>query len=543
MKKNNQIMQQSMMLGLGWWNLYFIIKLVLFAQGTIGFHPIENFAFVIYLLLPIRHKLLNSLRHVIAFPIAFYLGHYDSFLPPLERLWSQIGSLLDFQLSYLLELASRFVSLQDLLAIVVLIFAYYFLNRIFRISVFVIAAMLYFSLPSPKATAPMTEVVSAKPDSTPTNTATNRQVDESGPVNDAVLNQAKQTFFDNEATRVSTFTDNSAQAAPFDLLFLSICSVAWDDIKIAGLEDHPLFKEFDIMFDNFSAATSYSGPALVRLLRASCGQEQHEELFSDAPKQQCYLFDNLAKLGYGENLMLNHNGSFDNFTGLLKEEGHLEAPMMSKAGLEPYQAAFDGSNIYRDEDVLNRWLTQREKDPQSKVAALYNTISLHDGNRIIKESGQTGMVSYKHRLKNLLDDLYAFFDTLKQSNRNIVVMLVPEHGAGMRGDRMQISGMREIPAATIVHTPVAMKVFGPNMKRDGDTYHVTAPSSYLAVSTLISRLLEQNIYAKGSFDPKALSNDLPQTKMVAQNSGSTVMEYNNKPYVSLDGQTWQEYPQ
>lgn len=65
----------------------------------------------------------------------------------------------------------------------------------------------------------MTEVVSAKPDSTPTNTATNRQVDESGPVNDAVLNQAKQTFFDNEATRVSTFTDNSAQAAPFDLLF------------------------------------------------------------------------------------------------------------------------------------------------------------------------------------------------------------------------------------------------------------------------------------------------------------------------------------
>lgn len=71
MKKNNQIMQQSMMLGLGWWNLYFIIKLVLFAQGTIGFHPIENFAFVIYLLLPIRHKLLNSLRHVIAFPIAF----------------------------------------------------------------------------------------------------------------------------------------------------------------------------------------------------------------------------------------------------------------------------------------------------------------------------------------------------------------------------------------------------------------------------------------------------------------------------------------
>ncbi|MGO1189767.1 cellulose biosynthesis protein BcsG [Vibrio casei] len=445
MKKSQKTPEQMMMLGLGWWNLYFIIKLALFSQGTIGFHPIENFAFVIYLLIPLRHKLLTLIRAIAAFPIAFYLGHYDSFLPPLNRLWGQMSGLMDFQLSYLLELASRFVSLQDLLAIAVLIFAYYFLNRIFRVSIFVIAAMIYFSLPKPSPQQAVVPIAAA--------------------------------------------------------------------------------------------------PALVRLLRASCGQEPHEALFSDPPSQQCYLFDNLAKLGYGENLMLNHNGSFDNFTGLLKNEGHLQAPVMSKEGLSPYQAAFDGSDIYRDKDILNRWLTNREKDPQEKVVALYNTISLHDGNRIIKNSGETGMVSYKRRLKNLLDDLYTFFDTLKKSERNIVVVLVPEHGAGMRGDRMQISGMREIPAATIVHTPVAMKIFGPNMKRTGETYHVKAPSSYLAISTLVSRLLEQDIYAKGTFDPKALSEALPKTKMVAQNSGSTVLEYNNKPYVSLDDQTWQEYPQ
>ncbi|MGV3002483.1 cellulose biosynthesis protein BcsG [Vibrio sp. E150_018] len=539
MKKYNTTTEQPVLLGLGWWNLYFIIKLVLFSQGKIDFHPIENFAFVIYLLLPFRHKLLRLTQTIFAIPIAFYLGHYDSFLPPLERLWRQIGAIMDFELNYLIELASRFVSVQDLLAIVVLFFAYYFLNRIFRVSIFVIAAMVYFSLPksSPEVIAP---VAVAPVSATSTASAT---VDESGPVNDAVLNETKQNFFNNESNRISTFTDSSAQSAPFDLLFLSICSVAWDDIKMAGLEDHPLFKEFDIMFDNFSAATSYSGPALVRLLRASCGQEQHEELFSDAPNQQCYLFDNLAKLGYEENLLLNHNGAFDNFTGLLKDEGHLQATIMSKDGLKPYQAAFDGSNIYRDEDILNRWLGNREKDKQEKVAALYNTISLHDGNRIIKDRGETGIVSYKHRLKNLLDDLYSFFETLKKSNRNIVVMLVPEHGAGIRGDKMQISGMREIPAATIVHTPVAMKVFGPNMQRNGDIYHIEEPSSYLAVSALISRLLDQNIYAKGNFDPKALTQDLPKTKMVAQNSGTTVLEYNNKPYVSLDGQTWQEYPQ
>lgn len=543
MKNINKTKVQNQQLGLGWWNLYFIIKIALYLKGVIGFHPVENFAFVAYLLVPIKNRYLRLIKNIAAFPIAFWLGHFDSFLPPLDRLWAQIGSLMSFKLDYLFELMTRFISLQDILAIAVVIFAYYFFNRFLRVSIFVVAAMVYISIPTATPQAPTAIAVSpAQTQSAQTN-SNNSAADENGPVNDAVLNQATQNFFANEATRTSTFPANGAQAQPFDVLFLSICSVAWDDVKIAGLEDHPLFKQFDIMFDNFSAATSYSGPALVRLLRASCGQEQHSELFSDAPRKQCYLFDNLAKLGYGENLMLNHNGSFDNFTGLIKDSGHLTAPVMNKDGLKPYQAAFDGSNIYRDKDVLDRWLSNREKNPQEKVAALYNTISLHDGNRILSNTGETGLPSYKHRLKNLLDDLNAFFEEIKKSKRNVVVFLVPEHGAGMHGDKMQIPGMREIPSSSIVHTPVGMKIFGSNIKRTGETYHVKEPSSYLAVSTLVSRLLEQDTYSKDTFDPKALAQDLPQTKLVAQNEGTTVIEYNHKPYVSLDGQTWEEYPQ
>jgi cellulose synthase operon protein YhjU len=206
-----------------------------------------------------------------------------------------------------------------------------------------------------------------------------------------------------------------------------------------------------------------------------------------------------------------------------------------------YQSAFDGSPIYRDKEVLTRWLGNREKEQDNSVVALYNTISLHDGNRIIRASGKVGLVSYKLRLKNLLDDLYDFFQTLKASKRNVVVMLVPEHGAGMRGDKMQIAGMREIPSSTIVHTPVGMKIFGENITRTGDTVHINAASSYLVVSTLVSRILEQDIYSQKTFDPKALTQGLPKTKMVAQNSGTTVMKYNSKPYVSLDGSTWSEY--
>lgn len=539
MKTNTQ---QQPLYGLGWWNIYFIIKIGLFTQDIISFHPLENFSFVAFLLLPLKPRALKIIRQCIAVPIGLWLMHFDSFLPPLNRLWGQIGQLLQFNFSYLVELAGRFISPQALLALFVLIFAYYFLNQVFRISVFVILALVYISLPqSIFNSQPKEAVIAQQPIIAQTIMPSLQSIDESGPVNDAALNQVKVLFFKNEAQRRVTFP-NVAPSTKFDLLFLSICSVAWDDIEIAGLENHPLFKEFDVMFDNFSAATSYSGPAVIRLLRASCGQETHQELFSAPSSKQCFLFDNLAKLGFQENLLLNHDGKFDDFLGLLKEDGDLQAPLMSQAGLEQYQSAFDGSPIYRDKDVLTRWLGNREKSQDGPTVALYNTISLHDGNRIIKASGKVGLVSYKLRLKNLLDDLYGFFQTLKASKRNVVVMLVPEHGAGMRGDKMQIAGMREIPSSTIVHTPVGMKIFGENISRTGDTVHINAASSYLAVSTLVSRILEQDIYSKTTFDPKALTQGLPKTKMVAQNSGTTVMKYNNKPYVSLDGSTWSEYP-
>lgn len=541
---NPQNTEYKKLNGLGWWNLYFIIKIILFTQGKIDFHPVENITLVVWLLLPLSHTRLALARTTLAIPAALWLFHYDSFLPPLDRLWGQIGQLLQFDTGYLFELAMRFISLQALMAFGILIFAYYFLNQILRISVFVILAMLYISVAQTSAVKPVTTTEKTVATNTPTsNRDTVNATDESGPVNDVVLNQAKQRFFDEEAKRTSVFPSSLAQGAqPFDLLFLSICSVAWDDIEIAGLADHPLFKEFDIMFDNFSAATSYSGPALIRLLRASCGQEAHEALFSPPASKQCYLFDNLAKLGYEENLLLNHNGQFDDFIGLIKQDGDLGVPMMSQANLPPYQSAFDGSHVYRDADMLKRWLEQRQKDTSGKVAALYNSLSLHDGNRIISASKEVGLVSYTHRLKNLLDDLYAFFQVLKASKRNIVVVLVPEHGAGMRGDKMQISGMREIPAKTIVHTPVALKVFGPSIAREGETYHVTAPSSYLALSDIISRMLEQNIYANTTFNAETLAGNLPETKMIAQNSGTTVMEYNGKTYISLDNETWEEYP-
>lgn len=526
-------------IGLGWWNIYFIAKVALFLQGIIDFNPLENFALLLFILLPVPVRALNVLRHVIAVIIAAWLLHYDSFLPPLERLWAQAGQLMQFEFSYLVELMGRFISVQALLGLFALCAAYFILSKFLRVSVFVVIALIYVSIPkTPQGSVTVETTQPAPPATTEVAETTQPQVTE---INDESLNSMTADFFAKEASRRVSFSPNSAQDAPFDLLFLSICSVAWDDIEIAGMADHPLFKEFDVMFDNFSAATSYSGPAVVRLLRASCGQQEHSKLFEPAPKQ-CYLFDNLKDLGFKENLLMNHNGVFDSFLELIKKDGDLKTNLMSQEGFKPYQKSFDGSSIFRDKQVLDDWWQQRIKSDDEKVVALYNTISLHDGNRIINANSTTSIVSYKKRLKNLLDDLYSFFQELKASKRNIVVALVPEHGAGMRGDRMQISGMREIPAPTIVHTPVGIKVFGEGIQRQGDTKHVKAPSSYLALSQLVSNILEQNIYEKKSFSPDELAGNLPETQVVAQNSGSTVIEVNGKYYVSLDGSSWIEYP-
>ncbi|MDO6708369.1 cellulose biosynthesis protein BcsG [Photobacterium sp. 1_MG-2023] len=529
--------------GLGWWNVYFILKIALYIQGTLGFHPLENMALVVFLLLPLGSSWLRVLRQVVAIPAAVWLLHYDSFLPPLTRLWAQLGQLMQFEFSYQLELMGRFITVQSLLALMTVCLGYVLLNRFLRVSVLVVATLVVLCVPAaktPQAVAQPETATRLEPSVTVQKPSDSLTIPTQ--TDDASLNTYVSDFFQSEAQRQVRFEPNTPAGAPFDILFLSICSVAWDDIAIAGLSDHPLFEEFDILFDQYNAATSYSGPAVIRLLRAGCGQETHSQLFSGAPSQQCYLFDNLKKLGYEENLVMNHDGVFDNFLKLIQTDGQVTADLMPQDGFSPYQKAFDGKSIYRDKQVLEDWLTQRNTDSHAQIVTLYNSISLHDGNRLIRGDRTTSMASYQLRLKNLLDDLYAFFQTLKQSERNIVVVMIPEHGAGMKGDRMQISGMREIPSQSITHIPVGLKVFGKDVVRTGDTVHVTAPSSHQALAQLISNVLAQNPYQHNSFDPATLIRNLPETPVVSQNDGSTVIQINGKPYVSLDGRSWSVYP-
>lgn len=187
---------------------------------------------------------------------------------------------------------------------------------------------------------------------------------------------------------------------------------------------HPLWSHFDIQFKDFNSATSYSGPAAIRLLRASCGQPSHKNLYQPAANQ-CYLFDNLAKLGFTQHLMMGHNGQFGNFLKEVREQGGMQAPLMDQKGLPVTLLGFDGSPVYDDTAVLQRWLDTVGKEEGTRSATFYNTLPLHDGNHY---PGVSKTADYKARAQKFFDELNAFFNELEKSGRKVMVVVVPEHG-------------------------------------------------------------------------------------------------------------------
>ncbi len=86
--------------------------------------------------------------------------------------------------------------------------------------------------------------------------------------------------------------------------------------------------------------------------------------------------------------------------------------------------------------VLNRWLDVTEKDKNSRSAMFLNTLPLHDGNHY---PGVSKTADYKARAQKFFDELDAFFTELEKSGRKVMVVVVPEHGGALKGDRMQVS--------------------------------------------------------------------------------------------------------
>ncbi|OHX10445.1 hypothetical protein BI347_21955 [Chromobacterium sphagni] len=531
MKSSHSATQDAtaLSLGLGAWSVYFIAKLLLSWQGTLNFHPLPNLAFALLLLIPVAGKIRLRIRAALALLAGAALLYHDSWLPPPETALQQLSTLKGFSLHYLLDLAGRVLSLSLLTGAVILLCGYWLLSRYLRLGTLVMIALLGVSGRQLwQDRAPASPAVAADSAAAP---AAGGQSAPQTP------DQQLATFFKNEGQRMVKFQGPLADPG-FDVLLLHICSLSWDDLRTIGMDQHPLLGRFDFLFSNFNSATPYSGPAALRVLRASCGQPKHSELYQSASKD-CYLFENLAALGFKTELTLNHDGSFDDFLKQIRTDGRLNQPLMSQQGLPVGLRSFDNSPIYSDYAVLNRWLEQRQQDGNAHVAAYYNTISLHDGNRIPNAPGLNTMDSYKYRANRLFADLNQFIDQLEKSHRKLILVLVPEHGAALRGDKQQFSGLREIPTPHITIVPAAIKVIG-GQGHPGQT-RIDQPSSYLAVSTILSRMMNKSPFG-ADYQPAEFARDLPTTPYVSESASSIVMQNGKRFLLQQDGGDWTDYP-
>ncbi|MEG9605895.1 cellulose biosynthesis protein BcsG [Serratia marcescens] len=533
--------------GLGGWNLYFLAKFALLWFGYLNFHALPNLVFMAFLLMPIPSQRLHRWRHYLAIPIGIALFYHDTWLPGINSILSQGSQLAGFSAQYLLELINRFINWQMIGAAFVLFIAYLFVAQWVRVTVFTVAALAWLNIVNIAGPAvsllPATSTAAAGGANTPATSAPaagDAAPADSLPPTSANLTAYLNQFYEREKGRATAFPATlPADAQPFDLLVINICSLAWADMEGVNLQNHPLWSKMDIMFDSFNSATAYSGPASIRLLRASCGQLSHHDLYQPV-NQQCYLFDNLAKLGFRQQLMLDHSGVFGNYLKELREQGDMQAPLMSQAGIGNELTSFDGEPIYNDLELLTRWLDQQQKAGDARTATFFNVIPLHDGNRFV---GSNKSADYQPRAQKLFDQLNTFLEQLEKSGRKVVVVIVPEHGAALVGDKMQMSGLRDIPSPNITHTPVGIKLVGMKAPHQGSPLQIKTPSSYLALSELVSRLVDGKVFSESSVDWQALTQGLPQTPVISENDNAIVMQYQGKPYIRLNGGDWVPYPQ
>jgi len=347
-----------------------------------------------------------------------------------------------------------------------------------------------------------------------------------------------EAFFQAESQRAITFRKPPEAAAPFDVIFLHVCSLSWDDLEAAGMDKHPLLGSFDIVLKRFNAVSTYSGPAAIRLLRAPCGQPAHRDLYAP-PALPCRLFPVLEAAGLEPQLAMNHDGHFDDFLQIVRAEG-LQAQPLPLKGIAAPMRGFDDSRIYDDAAVLARWLEARPGMPAPRAALYYNTLSLHDGNRLAKDPVVKSSETYKVRLAKVMDDLQGFLDRLAASGRRAVVVLIPEHGAAYRGDAAQIAGLREIPTPAITLVPVGVRVIGPDARRVGEALRVEEPTSFLAVAHLVSAMLAKPPFGAAGFRPSDYTQGLPATDFVSEGETAVVQRRGSAYVLRQEKEAWRE---
>lgn len=522
---------------MSYWSLYFLAKVGLHFSGQIAFLWVWNLLFAAILVWPLASVTWRRVRSALAWPVAVVLFYQESFLPTPERVLSQLGALKAFSAEYMLELVLRVVQPADVLLLAAVVLGYWVLARRIRFSsmaVLAIVSVPAVSLWQSGGVAP--HVAMARP----ATSATGAPQPLAPPVDpDSQL----QAFYATESERKLVLSAGG-QTPPFDVIVLNVCSLGWDDMDFVGMRDHPFMQRFDLVFDQFNTAASYSGPGLIRLMQGTCGQAPQKTLYGQRDPQ-CYSFPSLAAIGYRTEGLLNHDGVFDKFGQFVEQQGGLAGKIHDNRQAPVHMRSFDGTPIYNDRALLSQWWRDRQTQGNQPVALYYNSISLHDGNRVPGLASRSSVDTYKPRLTQLLADFDQFLTELESTGRPVVVMLVPEHGAGLRGDKLQISGMREIPGPRITLVPVGIKIIGGQRPTTGQgPLRVDQPMSFFGLFTLLNDLMINSPYAENARPLSARVQDLPTTELVSENEDVVVIGNQAQGYRLRSGNgAWVPYRQ
>lgn len=520
---------------MGLWSYYFFAKLFLFLGKYISFNVWPNLLFAVALLIPVRHAPWIRIRQAAACIVGVALLYHDSWLPPIERLASQTKNLEGFSLTYVVELIGRLIDVRVVAALVFGYLLYLLLGRRLRMSSFAILAIVFIPSAMPLLNGlPLSNSVLAT-----TSGGSAPALPELG-IDDATLNAALKKFHAQEATHRVSFPVAGQAANDFDVILLHICSLAWDDLDFIGERNNPLLQKFDIVFNQFNSAASYSGPSAIRLLRANCGQASHQDLY-DPPSAQCSLMRNFEQAGFKPQLLMNHDGHYGDFLADARERGGLLVTPEDTRGAPVAMRSFDDSPIYDDYSLLKQWADKRSTEKGAPRALYYNSISLHDGNRLPGSGSGNSLATYPPRAKKLLQNFEKFFDHLEQSGRNVIVVFIPEHGAAIRGDKMQIAGMREIPSPRITQIPVGIKLIGSAFKPAGKPRLVNQPVSYLGLAALLNGFISKSPFGQDAGNLAEYLQDIPSTPLISENDALTMMRHGERYFMLSSGSSWVEY--
>ncbi|MDP3188274.1 cellulose biosynthesis protein BcsG [Limnobacter sp.] len=552
------------------WNLYFLIKFGLHFSGQLVLSPLLNIALFALLIAtnPAAYdnkQLMKVLRYLLFTGPAVALLLHELGLAVSWALVDQIKALFGFSPDYLWELVKRTIQpwmLWGALASFILIRV---LDRYLRISTWVgvglLATMLLQILPMIQPQSPVDSIL--------TNQALAQTRVNLSPAELLALGQVdlkKLRVARDQESAVKLRDDNNDGAGPgatlnsfferqrnvaltpfapttppdFDVIVLQICSMSWADLQHAKQSRHPLVRQADFMFENFNSATSYSGPAAIRLLRGKCGQTEHNALYNRAANS-CMLFDQLRNVGFEVEMGLNHNGRFQDFAKLVQSNlGGQAKQRVAHNEVQTGVQAFDGSRVGRDGDYLRTWWKKRIEQSGPAVAYYYNSITLHDGNRF-PNSNLNSLESYPLRLERVLNDLQSVLGEIKRSGRKALVLVVPEHGAGLTGEFGQLVGLRELPTPAITKVPVFGYWVAPGyVASPTGPVTVRQPTSYTALAELLNRWMA--LPAEQQLRPAwpVLLSDLPSTRFVAQQGNITVMESQGSYWMNAPGIGWKK---